>query len=196
MLILAIRKLLQSMKKNWFRIIYFFHGVTITRPRLYTTRFTGFWYMYTIYIYNLPCTRALIFLISRNYHKVYSRAKESVIQPWIPLGRILMLTARDARDHDRPIIRSISLSFATKNLRESFSGDAAPCRADSDAAPRRSTHGLTRRSVKRARTSVSGGISPDHFHLIDRPETLARICAPWIEGDTGTAISMGTGRAN
>lgn len=56
-------------------------------------------------------------------------------------------------------------------IRESFSDDAARRYG-------RSRRGLTRRSVKRARTSVSGGISPDHFHLIDRPETLARICAP------------------
>lgn len=95
---------------------------------------------------------------------------------------------RDARDHDRPIIRSISLSFVSKISGSRFR--AMPRCTDS------AVDGLTRRSVKRARTSVSGGISPDHFHLIDRPETLARICAPWIEGDTGTAISMGTDRAN
>ena len=56
--------------------------------------------------------------------------------------------------------------------------------------------GRIRRVPRRARTSVSRGISPGHFRLIDRPETLARICAPWIEDDTGTAVSMVTGRAN
>ena len=52
------------------------------------------------------------------------------------------------------------------------------------------------RISRRARTSVSRGISPGHFRLIDRPETLPRIRGPWIEDDTGTADSMVSGRAN
>jgi len=109
---------------------YLFFHEELFPDRLYTR--SVYWNLYiTRDIYNLSCTRALIFLISQNYREVQQRKRASFNREFLSTEFLCSQLVESWCTRPRSPNHSLHFFlFHTKKPRESFSGDVDP-----DAAP-------------------------------------------------------------